>query len=622
VLVLIAVMVILADLQYRWSGQVSEAASTRMQTDLQRALMGFRQDLGRELARISMEIQPSEESESKLAAKNYVQRFRHWQRTAARPDLVSNLYLWEQSSPGRGKFLHLHLATGDFEAVSWPANFTSLRDGLQEMSQQLPPELRLRPGELVDNEKRPDAAPRGHWPPRTPSSPWLIDQGIPALISPISKPQRGSSPAIRWLIVELDTSVLQSYILPSLAQRHFGDAGGLVYETAVIGGTREQRRALYSSDTGFTEKDEKRADAELNLFGPPALQAGKSPGVIAAFTAPRMADGEGLSAGRRGMDLFEPIRFYPLHYGRHQRNWEVVAKHRKGSVEAAVAGLRRRNLAVSFGVLLLLAFTMALILLTSQRAQRLANLQMDFVAGVSHELRTPLAVISSAAENIADGVIEDKQQLVRYGQVIKTQAKQLFDLVEQVLRFAAMRQGKQRYQMRPLEVSQAIDAALESTAGVVNAAAGVVQCEIEPNLPPVSADFGVLSQCLQNLITNAVKYGGEKPWVGIRAGASTARAGLHEVEISVADRGMGIAPTELSHIFEPFYRARSVTASQIHGTGLGIPLTKSFVEAMNGQLMVSSEIGKGSVFTIRLRAAQEIPVGTTATGIPVDAKLS
>ncbi len=103
--------------------------------------------------------------------------------------------------------------------------------------------------------------------------------------------------------------------------------------------------------------------------------------------------------------------------------------------------MRRRNLMASFGVLGVLAVTMGLILMASQRARRLARLQMDFVAGISHELRTPLAVISSAAENIAHGVVEDKQQLVRYGNTIVKQSRQLTQLVEQVLMFAASQQS-------------------------------------------------------------------------------------------------------------------------------------------------------------------------------------
>src|SRR5262249_19880877 len=102
-------------------------------------------------------------------------------------------------------------------------------------------------------------------------------------------------------------------------------------------------------------------------------------------------------------------------------SWQLLVKHRAGSLEAAVMQVRRRNLMLSFGILLLLGVSMFLILLSARRAQRLAKQQMEFVAGVSHELRTPLAVICSAGENLADGVIGDQLQVKRYGELIRSE---------------------------------------------------------------------------------------------------------------------------------------------------------------------------------------------------------
>ena len=101
-----------------------------------------------------------------------------------------------------------------------------------------------------------------------------------------------------------------------------------------------------------------------------------------------------------------------------------------------------------------MAATMGILIATTHRAQRLAKLQMDFVTGVSHELRTPLAVISSAADNIADGVVDNKEQLMRYGKAIKSQTRQLIQLVEQILLFAATRENRYHYQRRVLEVQE------------------------------------------------------------------------------------------------------------------------------------------------------------------------
>jgi signal transduction histidine kinase len=251
-------------------------------------------------------------------------------------------------------------------------------------------------------------------------------------------------------------------------------------------------------------------------------------------------------------------------------------------------------------VLFLLVISIAILIITSTRAQRLAKLQMDFVTAVSHELRTPLTVISSAAENIAHGVVEGREQLEQYGSVIGIQARKLFEMVEQILLFAAIREGHERYSLRPLGVKEILDTALSNTEGLIQTADFHVEQYVEPELPQILADHTALSQCVQNLITNALKYGSEQRWIGIEARLAEHGMSGKEVQISVSDRGIGISHDELVHIFEPFYRSPSVAAAQIHGTGLGLPLAKSIVEAMKGHVTVKSSPGHGSTFTLHL----------------------
>jgi signal transduction histidine kinase len=123
-------------------------------------------------------------------------------------------------------------------------------------------------------------------------------------------------------------------------------------------------------------------------------------------------------------------------------------------------------------------------------------------------------------------------------------------------------------------------------------------------------DERALSQSLQNLITNAVKYGGEACWIGISA-ASRQTARGSEVLITVADRGIGISPDEVKQIFDPFYRSSEARAAQIHGSGLGLPLARSMVEAMGGSITVESRPRSGSSFTIHLPASAGAPEANT-----------
>jgi signal transduction histidine kinase len=242
-------------------------------------------------------------------------------------------------------------------------------------------------------------------------------------------------------------------------------------------------------------------------------------------------------------------------------------------------------------------------------AMRLAKLQMDFVASISHELRTPLAVICASAQNIADGVVEQKEQLAKYGSVIRHHSTQLTELVNQILQFAATHEGRNRYILRPVEVGGAITSVLTNTRELAEQAGSVVEKQVAEDLPPVMADFGALCQCLQNLVVNALKYGGKNPTITIRAtGVHRENGRADEVWISVEDHGIGIDNADLKQIFEPFYRSPVVVAAQIHGTGLGLPLAKSIAEALGGRISVVSRLGVGSRFTLQLPVAQTIRI--------------
>lgn len=238
-------------------------------------------------------------------------------------------------------------------------------------------------------------------------------------------------------------------------------------------------------------------------------------------------------------------------------------------------------------------------------AIQLAKLQMEFVASVSHELRTPLAVLNSAADNIADGLVTGKADIQRYGATIRNQSRQMSELVEQILLFASSEERSERYVFERLSVNQILDTVQKSTKELVEGRGFIVERRVESDLPQVRGDLLALTHCLQNLIGNAVKYGGDKKWIGLTASRGiSASQGIEEVRISVSDRGMGIDRPELGHIFDPFYRSPRVVNLQIHGTGLGLSLAKRVAETMGGDLTVVSEISVGSSFTLHLPAIE------------------
>jgi signal transduction histidine kinase len=216
-----------------------------------------------------------------------------------------------------------------------------------------------------------------------------------------------------------------------------------------------------------------------------------------------------------------------------------------------------------------------------------------------------LAVLSSAADNIADGLVEGKAGLRKYGAILQHQSRNMGRLVDEILLFASTEDGTSNYVLEPLQVSSIIDSVVNETEGLVKGAGFVLERNVEPDLPLVMGDASGISKCMQNLISNAVKYGGDRRRIALRAYATPLeqRSG-REVRIAVVDWGIGIDSSELALIFDPFYRSPRVNAAQIHGTGLGLSLANRIAESMGGRLSVLSELSAGSTFTLHLQIAK------------------
>lgn len=558
----------LAVLEYRWSTRVSEATAVRLADSLQMSMMNWQKDFFRYFSEIGLALRIDPVEDAPGDVDRYVRRFAEWKAVAKYPNLVSNVYLLKSDATA----LRLNSSARRFEPENWPARFEPLRADLRRAAAEF---LRRRASQ---------SPAYGIFGVDDPAGGWRFEPTIPALLHPvIPAASNGTQPSlesVNWIAIELSQREIRTRVLADLSRTYFQGTDGLDYLVAVI----SPGHVIYSSDAGFGDPEPTDADGTIDLFGRVHDKSLRSP--VHVFHTP---------PDEKGPDASVKFPWFPFLSDTAQSlDWRLVVRHRRGgALGAFVVEMRRRDLAIGFGVLLVLAINMAMLIVTSHRAQRLAQLQMDFVTAVSHELRTPLTVIISGADNICNGVVGTGKQMAQYGSVIGNQARQLFGLVERILLFAATRQGRLRYTLCPVQIHEVIDAALASTAGLIEAGHFTVECDIEEELPPVVGDAAALSQCVQNLITNALKYGNEQRWIGIRASAHE-----QEVQISVSDRGIGIDAAALPHIFEPFYRSPSVKAAQIHGTGLGLPLSQSIAEAMNGRLTVTSAPGRGSTFTL------------------------
>ena len=270
-------------------------------------------------------------------------------------------------------------------------------------------------------------------------------------------------------------------------------------------------------------------------------------------------------------------------------HWRLVAKHRAGSLEAAVAAARTRNFILSSGILALLATAIGLIVVSARRADRLARQQLEFVAAVSHELRTPVSVIGAAAGNLADGVVDEPDRVRKYGATIQAEARRLGETVERVLQLAGIAAGRGTAAGTPIPVTTLVQDAVAACRPEIEHAGATIEVAFAPDRargrairPACSACVGdatALRSAIQNLISNAIKYGGESRWVRVAATATAHRA----TQITVEDRGIGIPADDRKHIFEPFYRGREAVSQQIQGSGLGLHLVQRIVEAHGGR---------------------------------------
>jgi signal transduction histidine kinase len=434
------------------------------------------------------------------------------------------------------------------------------------------------------------------------------------------------------LVVALDAGYLRQTMLTSIAARHFSRQSADLYEFSVVDrgaapvltslpdggvidpagaditmpffGLRLNRyvRGMPSTTTHMmawtlTQADgtQARADrveftADLNrnvavMVGEPPDDGGAS---TSAAAAPSTAVG---SASVR-------LAAAP--------GWQLRVQHADGSLEAAVANARSRNLWLSFGMLALLLASVGLVVVNAQRSERLAARQMDFVATVSHELRTPLAVIRSAAQNLQAGVVLEQDQARRYGDLIEGEGRRLTDMVEQVLEYAGLSGNRAPVRARPVDVRALADDVMESCRGLLDEERFETAMSVPADLPPVLADPEALRRALQNLVTNALKYAADGRWVGIAADTAAVR-GAREVRLHVSDRGRGIDAEDLPHIFEPFYRGRYAQERQIGGNGLGLSLVRRIAEAHGGRLTVKSAAGQGTTFTLHLPIAPGDP---------------
>ncbi|PYT22903.1 MAG: hypothetical protein DMG57_33735 [Acidobacteria bacterium] len=370
----------LAILQYRWIGEVSGAERLTLQKDLETRLALLRRNFDDQIESASHALIAQTAEIEKLGREQaYAAQYARWEN--------SNQPLFDRIALAVPEgdslvLLILNPHDGRFSQSSWPVEWGAMRDRLT---------ARVRGDRM---------------PPFIPETSALFE--LPRFPFP-----NGPGRERDWLLLELNLNYMRSTLMPELLSRYLTDSGKLEYDAEVVVNGNPSI-SIYRSAVDNHHPLQIRPDASVALLD-------IRPGM------PQPGNGR----------LFRPSA--PIGDLRQGR-WLLMVRHQAGSLEAIVAHARRRNIAISGGVLFLMVVTLLLLVHFSRKAQQLAELQMNFVAGVSHELRTPLTVIRTAAFNLRGRLAGSSEQVERYGKLIQDESEKLSALVEQ----APVRQRKSR----------------------------------------------------------------------------------------------------------------------------------------------------------------------------------
>ena len=248
--------------------------------------------------------------------------------------------------------------------------------------------------------------------------------------------------------------------------------------------------------------------------------------------------------------------------------------------------------------------------------RRLERMRQDFVANASHELKTPLASIKAYTETLLDWALTDDSVNRRFLERIDEQVERLNLLILDLLSLARLESGQEFFEHGPLGLVPVLESCIEAHRG--RAEAKNLVLTFDPGHLDgdtlVLADEEAVRQIFDNLIDNAIKYTPEGGRV--RMACSPAP---DAVSVEVADTGIGIPRDELPRIFERFYRVDKARSRELGGTGLGLSIVKHLISSIRGQISVTSRVGSGTRFTVRLPrcpvpASQPRELGGVASG--------
>ena len=240
-------------------------------------------------------------------------------------------------------------------------------------------------------------------------------------------------------------------------------------------------------------------------------------------------------------------------------------------------------------------------LIDRSEARAAEQMRVDFVANASHELRTPLSTLIGYTETLRERTSElDGDTQERFLSIVHDEARRMQRVVEDLISLSRIEAEKFTTPTEAVDLEQLIEVAVESAKRMADERNSELITSIAPDLPPIAADASQILQVLDNLITNALRYG--EPGTPVEVSATLED---EMVQVSVADRGEGIAPEHIKRLTERFYRVDTSRSRSLGGTGLGLSIVKHIVERHRGRLTIESKLAKGTRVHVLLPVASD-----------------
>jgi two-component system phosphate regulon sensor histidine kinase PhoR len=249
-----------------------------------------------------------------------------------------------------------------------------------------------------------------------------------------------------------------------------------------------------------------------------------------------------------------------------------------------------------FTVLILFCFSYTIYIIFRQK--KVGEMKTDFINNMTHEFKTPIATISLASDSIlSPSILENKDKVSRFINIIKQENKRMLDQVEKVLQMAQIDKGDVTLKIAPIDIHGIISDAVVNSELKIQAKGGFIETKLNASQPTIQGDMTHIASLINNLLDNAEKYTPDNPHIVV----STKNTN-NGIEIAVEDNGIGMSKDTQKLIFEKFYRVHTGNVHDVKGFGLGLSYVKAMIDAHKGKVSVKSELGKGSTFTIWLPA--------------------